>query len=226
MKFSSILSLLDYTVDFIDKLPSLENHYIDKDLKLVNATIEIHDPRLITPLQRAKIFAMIGDICIHQDGFRDKLLIANYRYDFEITLDRLGLIDYETFSLSSCSVTQANIYIEFLLRFMFDHDISLEYKTAQMMKDEWVYLFKCIQKRKCACAVEGVCTKNVEIHHATHLVGMGNKRSKHDHENSTFIALCDYHHKEAHNMGLEKFLETYKIKPIKLTENQIEELRI
>ncbi|XBG90958.1 putative HNHc nuclease [Enterococcus cecorum] len=55
---------------------------------------------------------------------------------------------------------------------------------------------------------------------------MGNNRKKHDHINSSFMALCREHHILIHNIGLSEFMKRYNVFPVKLNNETIKRLNI
>lgn len=221
-KIPSILCFEDNTFTPYENF-NPEKYYFDKDLKLVNATIEIHDPRKITAQQRKFIYAVIFDIAIFNHSYCDEILKEYYKSIFKQRLIEMELVD-DYFSLSNCSISQANLMIDLILSIVMDYNIPLRNYTVGILQDTEQFQYHCIINRKC-CVISDKCSKEIQIHHATNLVGMGNKRSKHDHLNSKFMALCSIHHQEIGGMGLDKFCEHYHVVPTFLSEKDIKKLK-
>ena len=207
MKYPALLSLQNNTFTTYEELPNLENYYIDKDLKLINVTITIHDPRQITPQQRKFLYAMYYDIAIYVEGYCDNLSKAYYNNFFKQALIDNDLID-EHISLSSCSVTEANLLIDFVLEFVFRNNIPLRFETIKDYDDLERWQYMCIKYKKCC-----VCGKNAEIHHFD-AIGLGHDRTKVDDSKHLKMALCRSHHQEIHSMSRDEFCEKYHVKPI------------
>ena len=170
-----------------DALLLLDNGYP------LDVNIEIQDGKKITVKQRKKIFALVNDIEAHTGNPRDWL-----REMFQ---------DYVTFlngyskrlSLSYCTRKQAGELIDVILAWTFEHDIPLNYKTSDLMKQDQTFLYLATVHRKCV-----ICGKRGELaHHKA--IGRGANRKKMDHYGYEVLALCREHHQSQHNMGVESF---------------------
>lgn len=222
MKRDALLSLTNCkkgNVEFYEELNINENLSLDNEGKHFNVTIKFNDPRQITPQQRKFLYAMYYDIAIYVEGYCDNLSKAYYNNFFKQALIDNGLID-EHISLSSCSVTEANLLIDFVLEFVFRNNIPLRFETIKDYDDLERWQYMCIKYKKCC-----VCGKNAEIHHFD-AIGIGHDRKKVDDSKHLKMALCRSHHTEMHSMARDEFCEKYHVKPIRLTENQIKELGI
>ena len=112
--------------------------------------------------------------------------------------------------------------IQVIIDYCLDNDIPFRKQRWYETVDVGKMNFSLIMKRMC-----NVCGKpHSDIHHATNLVGMGNKRANHNHVDSTYLCLCREHHNEVHNMGLQPFSDKYHLKPIKLTEENLKEIGV
>lgn len=206
---------------YVPKFKEIEK-YFNNDIAM--GWLKIDDNRTISANQRKFIYAIIKDISIHINGYVDEILIAYYKGIFKSMLIEKDLID-DYFSLSDCSITQANLMIDLMIQTVFDFNIAISVNTVDIIRDTEQWQHHCVMNRKC-CVGSNTCSKAVHIHHATNLVGMGNKRSHHDHINSTFMALCSIHHTEIDSLGLTNFLEKYHVVPTKLSKDEIKELKI
>lgn len=177
--------------------------------------LQLLDRRRISPDQRKKIYALIGDIA-NYTGYsipQEMPGVMKWRY-----LTETGA---EMFSLSSCSMTAANNYLTWLIDFCFDNNIGFKTKTWDMLPDDYAMVMRCCKHRKCI-----ICLNHADIDHTFGLVGIGRNRRTVDNSQSYFLPLCRIHHQERHNLGTYQFLNKYHIKPVKLTLETRRELHI
>lgn len=179
-------------------LDNKETLLIDNGIK-VETDLKIQDPFKVTDKQRRKIFALCNDIESHtgqpreymREMFQDYVTFL-YGYDKRI-------------SLSDCTRTQASQIIEVTLDWIFHNDIPLAYKTSDLLKSDKSFLYWSTVNRNCV-----ICGKHAELAHY-HAVGRGRNRRKINHISNKVLALCSFHHKEQHNIGMESFNEKYKL---------------
>ena len=190
-RYSVVVEGVDLTDD---ALLLLDNGYP------LDVNIEIQDGKKITVKQRKKIFALVNDIEAHTGQPRDWL-----REMFQ---------DYVTFlngyskrlSLSDCTRKQAGELIDVILEWVFINDIPLNYKTSDLMKQDQTFLYLATVHRKCV-----ICGKSkAELAHY-HAVGRGRNRRKIDHTDNKVLALCHFHHKQQHDMGMDSFNAKYHL---------------
>ena len=161
--------------------------------------VQVYDPYKITDKQRRKIFALVNDIEAHTGQPRDYLreMFADYVRTLEGYEERL--------SLASCSKQQASEIIEVIIMWVFQHDIPLNYKTSDLMKEDKAFLYMTVLKRKCA-----ICGKHAELAHR-YAVGRGRNRNKMDHYGNQVLGLCSSHHREQHQIGIDSFNKKYHL---------------
>ena len=184
----------------------VEGVFLDNDQTLmldngmdVAVDIRIHDPFKITDKQRRKIFALVNDIESATGQPRDYLreMFADYVRTLEGYEERL--------SLASCSKQQASEIIEVIIMWVFQHDIPLNYKTSDLMKEDKAFLYMTVLKRKCA-----ICGKHAELAHR-YAIGRGRNRNKMDHYGNQVLGLCSSHHREQHQIGIDSFNKKYHL---------------
>ena len=181
------------------ELGNKETLLLDNGLK-VEVDVQIVDPFKITSKQRRKIFALVKDIEAHTGQPMDYMrhmfieyVRTYYGYDKRI-------------SLSDCTRTQASQIIEVTLDWIFHNDIPLAYKTSDLLKSDKSFLYWSTVNRNCV-----ICGKpKAELAHY-HAVGRGRNRRKINHIDNKVLALCSFHHKEQHNIGMDSFNEKYKL---------------
>lgn len=188
-------SVLVENVDLTDDaLLLLDNGYP------LDVNVEIQDGKRITVKQRKKIFALVNDIEAHTGNPRDWLR--------EMFQDYVRFINgySKRFSLSDCTRKQAGELIDVILSWTFEHDIPLNYKTSDLMKNDQTFLYLATVHRKCV-----ICGKSkAELAHY-HAVGRGRNRRKIDHTDNKVLALCSNHHREQHDMGMDSFNAKYHL---------------
>lgn len=179
--------------------------------------VQLEEKDDITDEQRSHIMALIGDIADYE-GYPIDAAKANMQYGFML---HEGLDEYPSIARGAMKKSVASHFIEFLIDCCIDHDIPFRKQQFYLTADTSKMNFALTMKRLCI-----VCGKRADIHHASNLVGMGNKRGKHDHEKSTFMALCREHHNSIHELGYAEFCKRHYVKAIKLDKGQLKELGV
>ena len=189
-RYSVVVEGVDLTDD---ALLLLDNGYP------LDVNIEIQDGKKITVKQRKKIFALVNDIEGHTGQPRDwlRLMFQDYVSLLKGYSKRL--------SLSDCTRKQAGELIDVILEWVFVNDIPLNYKTSDLMKQDQTFLYLATVHRKCV-----ICGKYGELAHY-HAVGRGRNRRKIDHTDNRVLALCHFHHKQQHDMGMDSFNDKYHL---------------
>lgn len=182
----------------------------------MNVEVTISDPRKFSKQQRLFYYAVLGDI-YRYTGESVEILDEFFK-------NRYTVLTGASISLSNHSqatMEEVGKLCDIVIAFVLEWNIPFKngYEIPPQ-NTEW-FLYKCLTERKCC-----LCGKKADIHHATHLVGMGNNRKKHDHINSSFMALCREHHNLIHNIGLTEFMKRYNVFPVKLNNETIKRLNI
>ncbi len=190
-RYSVVVENVDLTDD---ALLLLDNGYP------LDVNVEIQDGKRITVKQRKKIFALVNDIEAHTGQPR--------QYMREMFIDFITFMNgySKRFSLSDCTRKQAGELIDVILEWVFVNDIPLNYKTSDLMKQDQTFLYLATVHRKCV-----ICGKpKAELAHY-HAVGRGRNRRKIDHTDNKVLALCHFHHKQQHDMGMDSFNAKYHL---------------
>lgn len=183
-----------------------------------------HDKRGISPEQRRKAWALVGEISAAYGylsaGDREQLN-ADLKRQFLIQrMDELTAEAIKRFSLSDCDQTTARLYITYLIDFVIEHDIPTKELTADLCEDIAAYVYKCLEYRRCA-----ICRHPADVHHVDR-VGMGRDRDDICHIGMEAISLCREHHEEAHRHGDAALLERYHLEPVKIDERLAKKLKL
>ena len=182
--------------------------------EIKKAIVRFDDGRTISAEQRAKIYAILGDISEWQYDYME--IVKN-----TLKNEFLALYGYNYFSLSDCTMTIATEFINFLIDFCFLQNIPTRDTMLNRTDDISHYLYSCLANRKCC-----ICNGKGEIHHCEgSRVGMGFDRNKIDNIGRNAICLCRKHHNQAHQSEKE-FFEKYKVYGIKLDEYLVKKLKL
>lgn len=166
--------------------------------RIRNAEMRFDDGRHISAEQRKKVYATIRDIADYT-GYLPEEQKEWLKY---LHISNTGC-DY--FSLSDCTMDTAREFINTILEYALENGVPLSEEAINRTDDIGRYLYFCIKNKKCA-----VCGKPGEIHHED-AIGMGNDRKKVDDSNHKKICLCRLHHTMAHQLGVIRFTEMYKV---------------
>lgn len=184
--------------DLVVSVPDLKLGDMFQRKKIRNAEIRFDDGRHISAEQRKKAYATIRDIS-DWTGYLPEEMKEILKYQHMM---RTG---DAYFSLSNCSMDTAREFINTILEFALENGIPLSDNAIERTDDIGRYLYYCMLHKKCA-----ICGKDGEIHHED-AIGMGNDRTKVDDSSYKKICLCREHHTLAHNLGVIRFREMYKV---------------
>ena len=176
--------------------------------------IILPDGRRISPEQRRKVYALIGEVAEYVDGIRNAGTVesAKRTLKMEFMLSRMEGMERRLFSLSNCDVTTAREFINFLVEFIIENDIPTRIPLIENCEDIERYVYACLMSKKCA-----VCGRHADLHHVD-VLGMGRDRQEICHIGMRALPLCREHHTEIHSIGQEDFLKRYILEPVKIDE--------
>ncbi len=192
--------------DFIITVPKMKLGDLVSRKHIKKAEIRFDDGRHISAEQRKKTYATIRDISDYT-GYLPEEQKEWLKY---LHISNTGC-DY--FSLSDCTMDTAREFINTILEYALENGIPLSEEAINRTDDIGRYLYFCIMNKKCA-----ICGKSGEIHHED-TIGMGNNRRTIDDTNHRKICLCRVHHTIAHQMGVIRFTEMYKVYGIIIKED-------
>ena len=182
----------DVQLNEMDQL-MIENGYpLDVELNII-------DGRKITIKQRKKIFALLNDIYMHTGQPQGDL-----RQMFQFYLEMMK--GYDPISLSDCSVTVARELIEVILEWTFLHNVPLNHKTSDLLKEDAKFIYLTVINRQCI-----ICGKPKSDLAHKQAIGRGRNRNKMDHYGHEVLALCRNHHTEQHQIGINSFNRKYHL---------------
>lgn len=176
--------------------------------------VGIDDGRTISPAQRRKAYATLGDISNHT-GYTVEAAKEIMKVEH-----MLRNRSSEILSLADCTVTEAREFINTLLEYALKEGIILTESGLRRTDDIDTYLIQCIRYRRCC-----VCGQSAEIHHVD-AIGMGHDRRHVDDSCKRIAALCRKHHTIAHQKGWERFADSYKVYGIERCRIEDQEVEV
>ena len=187
-------------------------------------TVIWQDARTISPEQRRKAWALIGEIAAwagYMTAADKDAINANMKINFlvqraeQLTTAAIEKIGSSRFSLSDVDMTTARLYITFLIDFCIENGVPTKEPLWELADDIEAYVYHCAVNQVCA-----VCRRHAGLHHVD-AVGMGRDRQEIVHVGMRALPLCwgvEGHHQEAHQIGNARFLEKYHLTPIVIDE--------
>lgn len=198
---------------------------------ITECEIWLRDARQLSPEQRTKIFALIGDIAEWVSGFNKNKIVfnetltsmqLNYLIDIspetirrQLTHNYCRLSHIDLFSLAQRSpdtvdMTTARDFIDWLVELCVENGIPCTDTLLNRCEDSGRYLYACVKNRRCA-----ICGGKADIHEYDR-VGAGRNRSRIHHEGQRVQPLCRKHHAEVDVIGQKTFDQKYHITWIRL----------
>ena len=202
-------------------LPDLDRALLRQYKKV---EIILPDGRRISPEQRRKAYALIGEITEYVDGIRNADTIEEQKglLKMEFMLRRMEATERRMFSLSDCSVTTAKEFITYLVDFIIANDIPTRVPLIENCDDIQRYIYACLMHRKCA-----VCGKPADIHHCEgSRIGAGVDRTKVHQLGREVLPLCRVHHTELHAVPESEFMKKYHLQKVRLDEALCKRLKL
>jgi hypothetical protein len=192
-------------------LPNL-NRALDR--KYSDVEIILPDGRKISPQQRRKCYALLGEIAEYINGIRSSETVEDTKQmmKFDFILKMMESQERKMFSLANCDVSTAREFITYLIDFIIKNDIPSSVSLLDNCEDISRYIYACLVNRKCC-----ICGKHADLHHVD-AVGSGNNRNEIHHLGRLALPLCREHHIASHKAGQQSFMAKYHLEPIALDE--------
>ena len=205
--------LKDGTAVIKAKIPNIEQALRRGFLKV---EIILWDGRRISPEQRRKCYALLGEIAEYTDGIRTAETVDEQKrlLKMEFMLKRMEATERRMFSLADCDMSTAREFITYLIDFIIANDIPTRVPLIDNCDDIAAYMYACTMHRKCA-----VCGKAADIHHCEgSRIGAGVDRTKVHQLGREVLPLCRVHHTELHAIPESEFIAKYHLQKVKLDE--------
>lgn len=204
--------LKDGTAIIKAQIPNIEQALRRGFLKV---EIILWDGRRISPEQRRKCYALLGEIAEYTDGIRTAETVDEQKrlLKMEFMLRRMEATERRMFSLSDCDMSTAREFITYLIDFIIANDIPTRVPLIDNCDDIAAYMYTCTMHRKCA-----VCGRPADIHHCEgSRIGAGVDRKKAHQLGREVLPLCRVHHTECHS-DEAGFIKKYHLQKVKLDE--------
>ncbi|WP_337515643.1 putative HNHc nuclease [Mitsuokella jalaludinii] len=205
--------LKDGTAIIRAQIPNIEQALRRGFLKV---EIILWDGRRISPEQRRKCYALLGEIAEYTDGIRTAETVDEQKrlLKMEFMLRRMEATERRMFSLADCDMSTAREFITYLIDFIIANDIPTRVPLIDNCDDIAAYMYACTMHRKCA-----VCGKAADIHHCEgSRIGAGVDRTKVHQLGREVLPLCRVHHTELHAIPESEFIAKYHLQKVKLDE--------
>lgn len=194
------------------------------DRKYAEVEIILSDGRKISPEQRRKCYALIGEIAEFAEGFKNAETVEDTKetMKWDFILKRMESQERKLFSLANCDVSTAREFINYLVDFIIRNDIPTSVPIRDNCEDIGRYIYACLMARKCC-----ICGQNeAHIHHCEgSRIGQGNDREAVHHLGREVLPLCAKHHDECHH-DEAGFIVKYHLEKIKLDEPLCKRLKL
>lgn len=213
--------LKDGTAVIKAKIPNIEQALRRGFLKV---EIILWDGRRISPEQRRKCYALLGEIAEYTDGIRTAETVDEQKrlLKMEFMLRRMEATERRMFSLSDCDMSTAREFITYLIDFIIANDIPTRARLIDNCDDIAAYMYACTMHRKCA-----VCGKPADIHHCEgSRIGAGVDRAKVHQLGREVLPLCRVHHTELHAVPESEFMKKYHLQKVRLDEALCKRLKL
>ena len=179
--------------------------------------VDLPDGRKISPEQRRKAYALMGEIAEWAGMAPDEVKLT-HKHEF-VTRHLEGL-HRELFSLADCDMSTARAYITYLIDFVLAFDVPLRVPLVTLCDDVSKAVYSCLMHHKCI-----VCGKRCELHHVDR-VGIGGDRNDICHIGMECLPLCREHLTEAHDHGDQRLMELYHLEAVEIDQKIAREYRL
>lgn len=181
------------------------------------AVVELFDPDSITIEQRKHIYALFGDFSEYT-GYTLESAESLFKVKF---MHHEMLDELPSLGTNRMTKTMASKFIEYIVVWFIQNEIPFRKDQMYLPTESSKYIYWATMTRHCVVCGE----QHAQIAHFE-AVGMGRDRTRVDHTKHHVLALCDFHHREQHNVGWTEFMKKYVVKPVKLTAKQLKELNV
>ncbi|WP_273705533.1 putative HNHc nuclease [Leuconostoc mesenteroides] len=198
-----------------DDIHTLEKYHANGQQQVVSLIAS--DENGVSAQQRKFAFALLHDIWLSQKGGYWVQEVETLRRHFYAAYEYYNGLDFGDFSLSNGkgTKTDTNQFINMLLDYAAIHDVSLSVKPLNELEPQEIarWEYRCLMEKMCV-----VCGKKPSDLHHLDTVGSGRNRQHTNHLGHRAVQLCREHHNMAHSLGIETFMQRFKINGIKIDE--------
>lgn len=174
--------------------------FIHRQIK--EAYIDLIDSRPLSDKQRRMCYALINAIAEWSGSSQESIKQA---FKMEFWAGHIDTLADKIFSLANAPMSLVAEFQKFLIDFIIENDVPLNFPLRDYVDDIEHYTYMCLVHKKCA-----VCGKRADLHHID-AIGMGNDRNEVQHLGREVLSLCREHHTEIHAIGKADFLAKYHL---------------
>lgn len=168
------------------------------------------DTEEITPDQRRKIFAIVGEIACWS-GYAPEDARKGLTVDFlRQNIERLQQSAISLAMGGGCDKGTASLFIDYLVTFCLESNVPTNRPLQEYSDDLSRYTYSALMAKKCL-----ICGRKADIHHVD-AIGMGYNRRTKPQIGAEVLPLCREHHTEIHTIGRTAFCEKYHAEPIQM----------
>lgn len=164
--------------------------------------IDLIDSRPLSDKQRRMCYALINAIAEWSGSSQESVKQA---FKMEFWAGRIDTLVDKIFSLANAPMSLVAEFQKFLIDFIIENDVPLNFPLRDYVDDIEHYTYMCLVHKKCA-----VCGKRADLHHID-AIGMGNDRNEVQHLGREVLSLCREHHTEIHAIGKADFMAKYHL---------------
>jgi hypothetical protein len=162
--------------------------------------IDYIDSRPLSDRQRRMCYALINAIAEWSGSSTEEVKEA---FKIEFWAEHVETLADKVFSLSNAPMSLVADFQKWLIRFILNNDVPLNFSLLEYVDDMQDYVYQCLIHKKCC-----VCGKRADLHHID-AIGMGNDRNEVQHLGREVMSLCRVHHNEIHAQGKREFFGKY-----------------
>lgn len=174
--------------------------FIHRQIK--EAYIDLIDSRPLSDKQRRMCYSLINAIAEWSGSSQESVKQA---FKMEFWAGRIDTLADKIFSLANAPMSLVAEFQKFLIDFIIENDVPLNFPLRDYVDDIEHYTYMCLVHKKCA-----VCGKRADLHHID-AIGMGNDRNEVQHLGREVLSLCREHHTEIHASGKADFMAKYHL---------------
>lgn len=198
-----------------DDIHTLEKYHANGQPQVVSLIAS--DENGVSAQQRKFAFALLHDIWWSQVGGYWIETPETVKQHFYAMYEYYNSLDFGEFSLSAAkgTKTDTNQFINMLLDYAALHGIALSVKPLNELEPQEIahWEYRCLMEKMCV-----VCGKKPSDLHHLDTIGSGRNRQHTNHLGHRAVQLCREHHNLAHSLGIETFMQRFKINGIKIDE--------
>lgn len=174
--------------------------FIHRQIK--EAYIDLIDSRPLSDKQRRMCYSLMNAIAEWSGSSQESVKQA---FKMEFWAGRIDTLADKIFSLANAPMSLVAEFQKFLIDFIIENDVPLNFPLRDYVDDIEHYTYMCLVHKKCA-----VCGRHADLHHID-AIGMGNDRNEVQHLGREVLSLCREHHTEIHAIGKADFMAKYHL---------------